>query len=223
MANPNEGHRAGAAHISNLLEWCQTTGISMVTLWLLSTDNLRRADYELQPLLAIIADVVDELAAPGAPWKLRIVGAMDVLPDWLATRLAAAEMRTQSRNGVEVNIAVGYGGRQEIIDAVKSILQTGAEAGRSLADMISNLDTDLVSDHLYTSGQPDPDLIIRTSGEQRSFGLPALAERSFGVLVLRGRLAGFPAGRLPAGPARLRRPTPPLRELTGRSWTPHRT
>ena len=170
MTNPNDGHRAGAAHISNLLEWCRDSGISMVTLWLLSTDNLRRPDEELQPLLAIIADVVDDLAAPDHPWKLRIVGAMEVLPSWMATRLSAAEMRTSDRTGVEVNIAVGYGGRQEIADAVKSLLQAGADAGRSVQEVIADLDVDAISDHLYTSGQPDPDLVIRTSGEQRLSG-----------------------------------------------------
>jgi short-chain Z-isoprenyl diphosphate synthase len=100
MTNPNDGHRAGAAHISNLLEWCSGIGIGMVTLWLLSTDNLRRSDGELQPLLSIIADVVDDLAAPDEPWKLRIVGAMEVLPSWMVTRLTAASAgRSTSRSG----------------------------------------------------------------------------------------------------------------------------
>lgn len=170
MTNPNDGHRAGAAHISNLLEWCRISGIGMVTLWLLSTDNLRRSDEELQPLLSIIADVVDDLAAPDEPWKLRIVGAMEVLPSWMVTRLTAAEMRTADRTGVEVNIAVGYGGRQEIADAVKSLLQAGADAGLSVEEVIAKLDVDAISEHLYTSGQPDPDLVIRTSGEQRLSG-----------------------------------------------------
>jgi len=170
LANVNDGHRAGAAHISNLLRWCQETGIGMVTLWLLSTDNLRRPDEELQPLLQIIADVVDDLAAPGRPWKLRIVGSMEVLPPWMATRLSAAEMRTAERTGVEVNIAVGYGGRQEIADAVRSYLTTGAAAGKTIGELVADLDVEAIGDHLYTSGQPDPDLVIRTSGEQRLSG-----------------------------------------------------
>ena len=95
FSNPTEGHRAGAAHIVDLLEWCQDAGIGMVTLWLLSTDNLRRPDDELQPLLEIITDVVDDLAAPDRPWKLRIVGALDLLPEPMTTRLSAAEMRTE--------------------------------------------------------------------------------------------------------------------------------
>ena len=87
FSNPTEGHRAGAAHIVDLLEWCQDAGIGMVTLWLLSTDNLRRSDDELQPLLEIITDVVDDLAAPNRPWKLRMVGAFDLLPAPMTTRL----------------------------------------------------------------------------------------------------------------------------------------
>lgn len=165
-----DGHRAGAAHIADLLAWCRGVGIRMVTLWLLSTDNLYRTAEEVTALLAIIADVVDDLAAPGAPWKLRIVGSMSVLPPELATRLSAAELRTANRAGIEVNIAVGYGGRQEITDAVKSLLQAKADAGQDLREVIDTLDVEAIGEHLYTSGQPDPDLVIRTSGEQRLSG-----------------------------------------------------
>ena len=170
LANPNDGHRVGAAHIANLLGWCAEAGIRLVTLWLLSTDNLRRDEAELQPLLQIITDVVDDLAAPDQPWKLHVMGTMEVLPAWMVTRLTAAEMRTAGRTGVEVNIAVGYGGRQEITDAVKSMLQAGVQSGRTLPEIIEDLDVDTIADHLYTSGQPDPDLVIRTSGEQRLSG-----------------------------------------------------
>ena len=142
----------------------------MVTLWLLSTDNLQpRSSDELRPLLPIITDVVDELAAPDKPWRLRIVGAMDLLPSDMATRLTAAEQRTAGRTGVEVNVAVGYGGRQEIADAVA----TAAPARRcrhAVEELAEVLDVDPIAEHLYTSGQPDPDLVIRTSGEQRLSG-----------------------------------------------------
>jgi short-chain Z-isoprenyl diphosphate synthase len=170
FSNPTEGHRAGAAHIVDLLEWCQDAGIGMVTLWLLSTDNLRRSDDELQPLLEIITDVVDDLAAPNRPWKLRMVGALDLLPAPMTTRLTAAEMRTEYRGGLQVNIAVGYGGRQEIVDAVKSMLEAGIDQGQGIREVIDSLDADTIGEHLYTSGQPDPDLVIRTSGEQRLSG-----------------------------------------------------
>jgi short-chain Z-isoprenyl diphosphate synthase len=168
--NVSDGHRVGARHIADLLEWCTAAGIGTVTLWLLSTDNLRRSDDEVEALLAIIPDVADELAAPDKPWRLRIVGSMDVRPQPVATRLAAAEMRTADRTGLQINIAVGYGGRQEIVDAVRSLLAEGAERGDDLPELIESVTTEGIGRHLYTSGQPDPDLFIRTSGEQRLSG-----------------------------------------------------
>jgi short-chain Z-isoprenyl diphosphate synthase len=170
FSDPNEGHRAGAAHIDQLLGWCTESGIRVVTLWLLSTDNLRRPLGELEPLLEIITDVVDELAAPGQHWKLRMVGALDRLPSEMRDRLSAAEERTADRDGAEVNIAVGYGGRQEIIDAVKSLLRDHVAQGQTLEEVIDGLNVEAIGEHLYTSGQRDPDLVIRTSGEQRIGG-----------------------------------------------------
>jgi len=168
--NVAHGHLVGAAHIADLLEWCNESGIGMVTLWLLSTDNLRRDDTEVSALLEIITDVVDELSAPEKEWKLRMVGALDLLPDEMAEQLTAAELRTADRTGLQVNIAVSYGGRQEIVDAVKSLLRDGGEQGQSLQELIDSVDVERIAEHLYTSGQPDPDLVIRTSGEQRLSG-----------------------------------------------------
>ena len=88
----------------------------------------------------------------------------------MTTRLTAAEMRTETRTGLQVNIAVGYGGRQEIVDAVKSMLESGIEQGHGIQEVIDSLEVETVGEHLYTSGQPDPDLVIRTSGEQRLSG-----------------------------------------------------
>ena len=88
----------------------------------------------------------------------------------MATRLTAAEMRTEDRTGLQVNIAVGYGGRQEIVDAVTSMLRTGLDEGMGVQEVIDSLDVETIGEHLYTSGQPDPDLVIRTSGEQRLSG-----------------------------------------------------
>ena len=99
-----------------------------------------------------------------------MVGALDRLPAEMQTRLSAAEQRTAGRDGGEVNIAVGYGGRQEIIDAVKSLLRDHVEQGQTLEEVIDALDVEAIGEHLYTSGQRDPDLVIRTSGEQRIGG-----------------------------------------------------
>ena len=166
----NDGHRVGAQRITQLLGWCSEEGVELVTLWLLSTDNLNRDAKELEPLLEIIGDVIDELAEPARPWRLRIIGALDDLPGDLAARLSSAAARTEGRTGMEVNIAVGYGGRREIADAVRKLLQQHAEAGTTIEELAEVLTVDHIAEHLYTSGQPDPDLVIRTSGEQRLSG-----------------------------------------------------
>ncbi|MGJ7907578.1 isoprenyl transferase [Actinopolyspora sp. H202] len=164
------GHRAGARKISDFLGWCRENQVEVVTLWLLSTDNLRRASSEVDSLLEIIAGVVEEITQPGTPWRVRIVGAMDLLPTEIAARISAAALRTENRSGMQVNVAVGYGGRQEIADAVRKMLQRHAEAGTTIEELAEVLDVDHIAEHLYTSGQPDPELLIRTSGEQRLSG-----------------------------------------------------
>jgi short-chain Z-isoprenyl diphosphate synthase len=164
------GHRIGAAKISDLLGWCRAAGVEVVTLFLLSTDNLNRPSAELRALLGIIVDVVEELAGPETPWRVRVVGALDLLPADAASRLAAAAISTQRRDGMEVNVAVGYGGRREIADAVRSLLHEHAAAGRTIEELAEILDVEHIAEHLYTRGQPDPDLVIRTSGEQRLSG-----------------------------------------------------
>lgn len=166
----NDGHRVGARRIIDLLGWCREAGVELVTLWLLSTDNVNRPEHELKPLLEIIGDVIDELAEPDMRWRLRIIGALEVLPPEVAERLSAAAQRTADRGGMQVNIAVGYGGRREIADAVRKLLQQHAEAGWTIEELAEVLDVDHIAEHLYTSGQPDPDLVIRTSGEQRLSG-----------------------------------------------------
>jgi short-chain Z-isoprenyl diphosphate synthase len=169
--DPNDGHRVGAARIRELLRWCDQAGVEHVTLWLLSTDNLSRPAGELDPLLQIIENLANDLAEDGNPWQLHMVGALDVLPASLAASLKAAAERTAGRTGgAQVNIAVGYGGRREIADAVRSLLNEHAKAGTSIEELAEILDVDHIADHLYTKGQPDPDLLIRTSGEQRLSG-----------------------------------------------------
>lgn len=168
FADVNHGHRVGAQKIAELLGWCDAAGVEVVTLYLLSTDNLRRAAAELDPLLEIITDVVDELSGPQANWQLRIVGSLQALPEVTAARLREAVERTGGRPGAEVNVAVGYGGRQEIVDAVRALI--AEHPGCTVAELAETVTVDAIAEHLYTSGQPDPDLLIRTSGEQRLSG-----------------------------------------------------
>lgn len=164
-----DGHRAGADNIIPFLEWSEEVGIEIVTLWMLSTDNLKRAPEELAPLLQIIADVVREVAEMRR-WRVNPVGALDLLPESTRAELRAAAEATAGVEGMVVNVAVSYGGRQEIADAVRALLQEAAAQGRTLQDVIDTIDTETIADHLYTRGQPDPDLVIRTSGEQRIGG-----------------------------------------------------
>jgi short-chain Z-isoprenyl diphosphate synthase len=163
------GPRAGAANISPLLQWCDELGVEVVTLWLLSTDNLNRPAAELRRLLVIIEEVVASLAAEQR-WRLNPVGARDLLPAETARKLKEAAEETSHVDGVIVNVAVGYGGRREIADAVRSLLQEHASRGTSIEELAEILDVEHIAEHLYTKGQPDPDLVIRTSGEQRLGG-----------------------------------------------------
>lgn len=192
------GHKRGADKIEEFLGWASDAGVEVVTLWLLSTDNLSRDPAELSPLLDIICHAVEELARSHR-WSLRLVGAVDLLPEPVAHRLSAAvassavaarsagaapsarrgadgaasrssQGESGRRSPLEVNIAVGYGGRQEIADAVRAILRERAEAGDSLEEVARTLSEEDITEHLYTKGQPDPDLVIRTSGEQRLSG-----------------------------------------------------
>ena len=164
-----QGHQAGADNIANLLSWCEEIGVEVVTLWLLSTDNLARPAGELRPLLGIIERAVTDLADAGR-WRIHPVGALDLLPVETAQVLKAAADSTRDVDGMLVNVAVGYGGRREIADAVRSLLQEHARAGTTIEELAEVLDVEHIAEHLYTKGQPDPDLVIRTSGEQRLGG-----------------------------------------------------
>ncbi len=168
-ADTARGYQAGAANIEPLLDWCEEVGVKVVTLWLLSTDNLNRPHDQLAGLLSIIEGAVATLAEAGR-WRLHPVGALDLLPASTAARLKAAEDATQDAPGLLVNVAVGYGGRREIADAVRALLHEQASKGMTLEELAEVIDVEHIAEHLYTRGQPDPDLVIRTSGEQRLGG-----------------------------------------------------
>lgn len=165
----SQGHRAGADKISEFLGWADEVGVEIVTLWMLSTDNLSRSSEELEELLGIIADAVDRLAVRGK-WRLAVVGDLDLLPAPIAARIRASVASTATLEAMRVNIAVGYGGRHEITEAVRQIIADAAAKGIALEELAQTLTDADITDHLYTKDQPDPDLVIRTSGEQRLSG-----------------------------------------------------
>ncbi len=161
------GHRAGAAKYREFLEWCDDLGIAVATLYLLSTDNLTgRGTDELEGLFEIIGDLAEDLSH-FRDWRIQHVGSSEGLPETLRRKLDDAQERTASHTGLHVNLAIGYGGRREIADAMRSIVQKHESEGGTLDALAELLTPELISEHLYTGGQPDPDLIIRTSGEQR--------------------------------------------------------
>jgi short-chain Z-isoprenyl diphosphate synthase len=168
------GYRAGADRLIEFCGWCDEVGIPVVTLWVLSTDNLQRSDAgEVQPLLGVIADLVERLAEQ---WTVQAVGDLGMLPEPVADRLRRAMERSggsadaSASGGMHVNVAVAYGGRHELMDAVRSLISEKAEDGISIGELAQTITDADIARHLYTKGQPDPDLIIRTSGEQRLSG-----------------------------------------------------
>lgn len=161
------GHRAGARKIPEFLGWCEESGIEVVTLYLLSADNLAgRASQELTDLFDIIADLATDLAAIDA-WRVKHVGSTEGLSPELALALERAERDTMDRDGLHINLAVGYGGRSEITAAMCSVIAEHQAAGGTIDTLAERLTPEMIGEHLWTRGQADPDLVIRTSGEQR--------------------------------------------------------
>src|SRR2546430_11058177 len=150
----SSGHRKGADKIFELLDWCRETGVEVVTLWLLSTDNLTRPASELGPLLKIIEDTVQGLVAEN--WHVNPVGALDLLPGETVRVLKDAAETTAHNPGLLVNVAVGYGGRREVADAGRSLLQEQGPKGTPIEELAEVLDARHIAQHLHTAGPPRP-------------------------------------------------------------------
>ena len=164
-------------HVGVILDgnrrWARELGIPVVTLWLLSTENLlQRHPDELAELLAIIEAKVVQLASDAAPDGYRVVpvGQLEALPERTRSTLQAAAAASRAATGGTLHVAVGYGGREEIADAVRRLLAEYRDKDLELAEAAGLVTPDEIARHLYTAGVPDPDLIIRTSGEIRLSG-----------------------------------------------------
>ncbi|HTI23305.1 MAG TPA: polyprenyl diphosphate synthase [Kutzneria sp.] len=167
MSSPSVGHRYGAEHVDDVLEWCRATGIEHVTVFVCSAENLQRpGDDEVAYLMGVIEDVVTERLMTGNEhWRVHVAGSLDMLPDSTAHALKRAVESTRTREKGHITLAVGYGGRQELVEAVREHLY--ANGDKSAREIAAGLTTDDITERLYTAGRPDPDLVIRTSGEQR--------------------------------------------------------
>ncbi len=168
-----EGHRIGADKASEVIQWCDELQIPVVTLWGLSTDNLKRTPEELEKLFTLVGAKLDQWLDPESnPTKrqVNVIGRADSLSEDLRDKIKRVEEMTASAGPWQLNIAIGYGGRDEILDALRRLLLARNENGASLLEVADGLSVEEVRQHLYAPHVPEPDLIIRTSGEARLSG-----------------------------------------------------
>lgn len=163
------GHRFGAEHLALFLQWCSDAGIRCVTAWVASADNIRRRDSaEVDYLMHLTETVLADHVRRDGQWRLHVAGQLDLLPDTTARALKDAVEASRDRSGAgDLTIAIGYSGRGEVLDAVRELLSEAAEAGRSAEEVAAGLSEDDIRRHLYLPELPDPELVIRTSGELR--------------------------------------------------------
>ena len=174
LAEPHEIYRVGAEKLDDVLEWCIELGIPAVTVWVLSTDNERRPPREVSGILTAVENKLRALLRSQLVHRHRIrvraVGRLANLPPTLLEAIRATEEATASFSELNVTIAIAYGGREEIIDAVRTLLSECARDGKTLEQSIETISPEAIRRHIYCADLPDPDLIIRTSGEVRLSG-----------------------------------------------------
>lgn len=166
-----QSYRTGMGKLEELVSWCADVHIPVVTAWVLSTDNLSRPAAELEPYFEVLIELLDgipELAA-SLGFTFRVIGSLDLLPAPLATAAKRAEERV-APGRFSVNLALGYGGRQEVVDACRSLVADLVASDPDPASIPERIDAQGIAAHLYIGDLPDPDLVIRTSGESRLSG-----------------------------------------------------
>ena len=168
------GHQYGVNKLREVLQWCLDLGVGHVTLYVFSTENFTRSKDEVECLLDLFvresARLLEEPRLKSERVRVKIIGQRNRLPERVVAASEALELSTAGHDGMLLTIALAYGGREEITDAVKGLLTAAAAEGRSLEDVAAALSPQEIARHLYTEGVPDPDFIIRTSGEQRLSG-----------------------------------------------------
>ena len=174
FCKPHEIYELGAEKLDDILDWCAELSIPAVTLWVFSTNNFNRSPAEVSSILGAIEAKVAKLVHDPLLHQKRVrvqtIGRLDVLPETVAAALRAAELATAQYDAMILTIAVAYGGREEIVDAVRELIKAQTQAGASCSDLIDSITPEAIARHLYAADLPDPDLIIRTSGEIRLSG-----------------------------------------------------
>lgn len=168
------GHQRGADKLRQVLRWCYDAGIPVVTVWSFSLDNFQRDTSEVEALLSLFETKTRELAEQHdvhtKEVRVRYIGKLEMLPDSLREAIKDVEQATAGYDRHHLNIAMAYGGREEITDAFRGFLAEQAKAGHGLERVLAEFDTHGIEPYLYTTGLPEPDLIVRTSGEVRLSG-----------------------------------------------------
>lgn len=169
-----QGHYDGANKLEEVLHWCDELGVKIFSIWIFSIDNFKREKSEVTGILDLIEkkmrDLVTIEGLHSNQIRVRALGEIELLPASLQEAIRAAEEATKDYDKFILNVAVAYGGREEIVEACRGHLNAELLAGKDLAQVAKELSVDQITSHLYTSNLPDPDLIIRTSGEIRLGG-----------------------------------------------------
>lgn len=170
----SDGHRHGAEKLWDVLSWCYDAGVRVVTVWCFSLDNFQRDTEEVKALLDLFEDKTREIAkhqeVHSKRVRVRYMGELEMLPESLQEAIRDAEAATVEYDDHVLNIAMAYGGREEITEAFRRYLRDRAGAGDPVERIADELDGETIGRYLYTSGLPEPDLILRTSGEVRMSG-----------------------------------------------------
>ena len=170
LSTRKAGHMAGSDRLEDFLEWCLELDVKIVTLYGFSTENYKRSNEEVEELMSVILEKFRTLQTNPLIDKenvrIKVIGRRDGFSAEMLKEISKVESLTETHDSFLLNVAIGYGGRAEIVDAVRRIGSQIKENSLSVED----INEDLLSNHLYTEGLPDPDLIIRTSGEERLSG-----------------------------------------------------
>jgi short-chain Z-isoprenyl diphosphate synthase len=166
-----DSYRAGMRRLEDFLGWAEELKIPAVTAWVLSRENLSRPAEELDPYFEVLIELFGRLPGLAAEHDvaIRFIGSLDLLPDDVVQAAKATEA-ARPEGTRHLNIAMGYGGRQEIVDAARDLVAELVRQGASPAEIVARIDAEGLARHMYSADLPDPDLLIRTSGESRLSG-----------------------------------------------------
>lgn len=165
----NFGHKEGAQRLEDIAKYCKKIGVRYLTVYAFSTENWKRSEEEVGYLMNLLADSIMDFDKrfEGDDIRIKLIGDINGLPQRLQDGIRHIEEKTKNKSGLTVNVAINYGGRAEIISATKKIAE---DYKNGVINSLEDINEEMISNYIYTKGDPDPDLIIRTAGEVRMSG-----------------------------------------------------